>query len=131
ILDEVAMPIDVKDKKALKVVAETSMISKSVNASREYLADLAVKAVTAVAEQEGKKWNVDMDNIQIVKKTGGSTEDSEFIQGIILDKDPVHPQMPRKLEKAKIALLDVAIEVQKTEVDAKIEITDPSQMHAF
>src|SRR5690606_1737839 len=114
ILDEVAMPIDVKDKKALKVVAETSMISKSVNASREYLADLAVKAVTAVAEQEGKKWNVDMDNIQIVKKTGGSTEDSEFIQGIILDKDPVHPQMPRKLEKAKIALLDVAIEVQKT-----------------
>jgi len=131
ILDEIAMPIDVKDKKALKVVAETSMISKSVNASREYLADLAVKAVTAVAEQNGKKWDVDMDNIQIVKKTGGSMEDSEFIQGIILDKDPVHPQMPRKLENAKIALLDVAIEVQKTEVDAKIEITDPSQMHAF
>ena len=131
ILDEIAMPIDVKDKNALKVVAETSMISKSVNASREYLADLAVKAVTAVAEQNGKKWNVDMDNIQIVKKTGGSMEDSEFIQGIILDKDPVHPQMPRKLENAKIALLDVAIEVQKTEVDAKIEITDPSQMHAF
>jgi len=131
ILDEIAMPIDVKDKKALKVVAETSMISKSVTASREYLADLAVKAVTAVAEQNGKKWDVDMDNIQIVKKTGGSMEDSEFIQGIILDKDPVHPQMPRKLENAKIALLDVAIEVQKTEVDAKIEITDPSQMHAF
>ncbi len=131
ILDEIAMPIDVKDKNALKVVAETSMISKSVNASREYLADLAVKAVTTVAEQNGKKWNVDMDNIQIVKKTGGSMEDSEFIQGIILDKDPVHPQMPRKLENAKIALLDVAIEVQKTEVDAKIEITDPSQMHAF
>ncbi len=131
ILEEIAMPIDPKDKKALKVVAETSMISKSVSASREYLADLAVKAVTAVAEQDGKKWNVDMDNIQVVKKTGGSTEDSEFIQGIILDKDPVHPQMPRKLEKAKIALLDVAIEVQKTEVDAKIEITDPSQMHAF
>ena len=131
ILDEVADEIDVKDEKTLKMIAETAMISKSVSGSREYLADLAVKAVSAVAEKVDNKWYVDTDNIQVVKKTGGSMEDSQFIQGIILDKDPVHPQMPRKIEDARIALLDVAIEVQKTEVDAKIEITDPSQMQAF
>jgi thermosome len=131
ILDEISEEIDVKDTEALKMIAETSMISKSVSTSRGYLADLAVKAVSAVAEKVDGKWNVDMDNIQVVKKSGGSMEESQFIQGIILDKDPVHPQMPRKLENARIALLDVAVEVQKTEVDAKIEITDPSQMQAF
>ncbi|MDW5561904.1 MAG: thermosome subunit beta [Methanomassiliicoccus sp.] len=131
ILDELAMDVDVKDKKTLKLIAETSMISKSVNASRESLADFSVKAVTAVAEQTGKKWFVDMDNIQLVKKTGGSIDDTQFIQGIIVDKEPVHPAMPKKIEKAKIALLDAAVEVQKTEIDAKIEITDPTQMQAF
>jgi thermosome len=131
ILDKLAMDVDVKDKKTLKLIAETSMISKSVSGSRESLADLAVKAVSAVAEQNNKKWAVDMDNIQVVKKTGGSMEDTQFIQGIIVDKEPVHPAMPKKIEKAKIALLDTAVEVQKTEIDAKIEITDPSQMQAF
>ncbi|MBI0582675.1 MAG: TCP-1/cpn60 chaperonin family protein [Methanomassiliicoccus sp.] len=131
VLDDLAMNVDVKDKKTLKLIAETSMISKSVSGSRENLADLSVKAVSAVAEQNGKKWNVDLDNIQIVKKTGGSMDDTEFIQGIIIDKEPVHTGMPKRVEKAKIALLDVAVEVQKTEIDAKIEITDPSQMQAF
>jgi thermosome len=131
ILDKLAMEVDVKDKKTLKLIAETSMISKSVNASRESLADLSVKAITAVAEQTNKKWNVDMDNIQLVKKTGGSIDDTQFIQGIIVDKEPVHPAMPKRIEKAKIALLDAAVEVQKTEIDAKIEITDPTQMQAF
>jgi archaeal chaperonin len=131
VLDDLAMDVDVKDKKTLKLIAETSMISKSVSGSRENLADLAVKAVSSVAEQSGKKWNVDMDNIQLVKKAGSSIDDSQFIQGVIIDKEPVHPGMPKKVEKAKIALLDTAIEVQKTEIDAKIEITDPSQMQAF
>jgi thermosome len=131
VLDELAEDVDVKDKKTLKLIAETSMISKSVSGSRENLADLAVKAVTSVAEQNGKKWTVDMDNIQLVKKTGGSIDDSQFIQGVIIDKEPVHPGMPKRIEKAKIVLLDTAIEVQKTEIDAKIEITDPSQMQAF
>jgi archaeal chaperonin len=131
VLDDLAMDVDVKDKKTLKLIAETSMISKSVSGSRENLADLAVKAVSSVAEQNGKKWNVDMDNIQLVKKAGSSIDDSQFIQGVIIDKEPVHPGMPKKVEKAKIALLDTAIEVQKTEIDAKIEITDPSQMQAF
>lgn len=131
VLDRLAMDVDVKDKKTLKLIAETSMISKSVSASRESLADLSVKAISAVAEQNNKKWSVDMDNIQIVKKTGGSMDDTQFIQGIIVDKEPVHPAMPKKIEKAKLALLDTAIEVQKTEIDAKIEITDPTQMQAF
>jgi thermosome len=131
VLDGLAIDVDVKDKKTLKLIAETSMISKSVSASRESLADLSVKAVSAVAEQNNKKWSVDMDNIQVVKKTGGSMDDTQFIQGIIVDKEPVHPAMPKKIEKAKLALLDTAIEVQKTEIDAKIEITDPTQMQAF
>jgi thermosome len=131
VLDAVAMNVDPKDKKTLRLIAETSMISKSVSGSRESLADLSVNAVASIAEKEGGKWYVDMDNIQVVKKTGGSMDDTQFIQGIIIDKEPVHPAMPKKIEKAKIALLDAAIEVQKTEIDAKIEITDPSQMQAF
>ena len=131
VLDKVAMNIDMKDKGTLKMIAETSMISKSVGTSRDYLADLAVKACSAVTEMKDGKPFVDMDNIQVVKKTGGSIDRSEFIQGIIIDKEPVHPAMPKHIEKAKIALLDTAIEVQKTEIDAKIEITDPSQMQAF
>lgn len=131
VLDKVAMNIDMKDKGTLKMIAETSMISKSVGTSRDYLADLAVKACSAVTEMKDGKPFVDMDNIQVVKKTGGSIDSSEFIQGIIIDKEPVHPAMPKHIEKAKIALLDTAIEVQKTEIDAKIEITDPSQMQAF
>jgi len=131
VLDSVSTPVSIDDKDALKLIAETSMISKSVSGSREALAELTVNAVTAIAEKDGDKWTVDMDNIQIVKKTGGSMDDTEFIQGVIIDKEPVHPAMPKKVENAKIALLDAAIEVQKTEIDAKIEITDPSQMAAF
>jgi len=131
VLDAVAMEVDAKDKKTLRLIAETSMISKSVSGSREGLADMSVNAISSVAEKTNGKWFVDMDNIQVVKKTGGSMDDTQFIQGIIVDKEPVHPAMPKTVEKAKIALLDVAIEVQKTEIDAKIEITDPSQMQAF
>ncbi len=131
VLDKVATPVDIKDTETLKKIAGTAMISKSVSSSRVGLSDLSVKAVTAISEQEGDKWIVDMDNIQIVKKTGGSMNDTQFIQGIIIDKEPVHPAMPHKIEDAKVALLDAAIEVQKTEIDAKIEITDPSQMAAF
>jgi chaperonin GroEL (HSP60 family) len=112
-------------------IARTAMISKSVSASRDLLADVAVKAVSAVAEKKDGKWIVDDDNIQIVKKQGGSMDDTKMISGIIVDKEAVHPAMPKKVEKAKIALVDSALEVKKTEIDAKIEITDPSQLHAF
>jgi thermosome len=131
ILDSVAISVSPDDKETLMDIARTAMISKSVSASRNLLADVAVKAVSAVAEKKDGKWLVDDDNIQIVKKQGGSTDDTQMISGIIVDKEAVHPAMPKKVEKAKIALVDSALEVKKTEIDAKIEITDPSQLHAF
>jgi len=131
ILEDVAIPVTADDKETLMDIARTAMISKSVSASRDLLADVAVKAVSAVAEKKDGKWFVDDDNIQIVKKQGGSMDDTKMIAGIIVDKEAVHPAMPKRVEKAKIALVDSALEVKKTEIDAKIEITDPSQLHAF
>ncbi len=131
LLEELAIKVSPDDKDALMDIARTSMISKSVSASRDLLADVAVRAVSAVAEKKDGKWYVDDDNIQIVKKQGGSMDDTQMISGIIVDKEAVHSGMPKKVEKAKIALVDSALEVKKTEIDAKIEITDPSQLHAF
>ncbi len=131
ILETVSMPVDIKDRSTLRKIAMTSMMSKSVVGSREHMADVAVDAVIMVAEKTDGHYVVDTDNIQVVKKQGGSMDDTQLIEGIILDKEPVHPAMPKKIEKAKILLLDAALEVKKTEIDAKIEITDPSQMAAF
>ena len=131
-LEEVAIKVSPNDKESLMDIAKTAMISKSVAASREILAKVAVDAITAIAEKrENGTWTVDDDNIQIVKKQGGSMDDTTMISGIIVDKEAVHPAMPKKVEKAKVALVDSALEVKKTEIDAKIEITDPSQLHAF
>jgi chaperonin GroEL (HSP60 family) len=126
ILEKRADKVGVKDREALKKIAMTAMMSKSVSASREHLAGIAVDAVVAVAEKEGSGYRVDMDNIQMVKKQGAGMEDTELIRGIIVDKEPVHPGMPRLVKKAKIALVDSALEVKKTEIDAKIQITDPT-----
>jgi len=131
VLEKVAMKIDIKDRELLRDIAMTSMMSKSVVGSREHMADVAVDAVVKVAEKTDGKWVVDTDNIQVVKKQGGSMKDTEMIEGIIVDKEPVHPAMPKKVVKAKVMLLDAALEIKKTEIDAKIEITDPSQMQAF
>ena len=131
VLEKVAMKIDIKDRELLRDIAMTSMMSKSVVGSREHMADVAVDAVIKVAEKTDGKWIVDTDNIQVVKKQGGSMKDTEMIEGIIVDKEPVHPAMPKKVAKAKVMLLDAALEIKKTEIDAKIEITDPSQMQAF
>ncbi len=132
ILEEGAITVSPSDKDALMDIARTAMISKSVSASRDLLSEVAVGAVSSVAEKkEGGGWTVDDDNIQIVKKQGGSMDDTQMIAGIIVDKEAVHPAMPKKVEKAKVALVDSAFEVKKTEIDAKIEITDPSQLHAF
>ena len=131
ILETVAEPVDIKDRETLRKIAMTAMMSKSVVGSREHMADVAVDAVIKVAEKTDGRYVVDLDNIQVVKKHGGSMDDTELIEGIIIDKEPVHPAMPKKLEKAKILLLDAAMEIKKTEIDAKIEITDPSQMAAF
>jgi len=131
ILEKTADKISIKDKDNLKKIAMTAMMSKSVSASREHLAGIAVDAVAAVAEKDGSGYVIDKDNIQMVKKQGAAMEETELIRGVIVDKEPVHPGMPKQVKKAKIALVDSALEVKKTEIDAKIQITDPSNLQAF
>src|SRR6266705_1713239 len=132
VLEKVASKISIKDLDTLKKVGMTSMSSKSASGHKELLADIAVKAVTTVAEQRADaSYFVDDDNIQIVKKQGGSIADTTLVDGIIVDKERVHPGMPSEVKDAKIALVDAALEVKKTEIDAKIEITDPTQLQAF
>ncbi|NLX47411.1 MAG: thermosome subunit [Euryarchaeota archaeon] len=131
VLDTISVKVEPKDRETLMKIAKTAMMSKSISGSKELMAQVAVDSVSNVAEKVNGKWQVDMDNIQVTKKHGGSMDDTQLIAGIIVDKEPVHPGMPKRIEKAKIALLDVALEIKKTEIDAKIEITDPTQMHAF
>ncbi len=130
-LGKLAIPIKTGDKKTLKNIAMTSMASKGASAEKELLADVVVDAVTSIAEQIGTKTIVDMDNIQIQKKQGGSIRDTRIIKGIILDKERVHEGMPKQLKNAKIALVNAALEIKKTEVDARIQIQDPTQLQAF
>jgi archaeal chaperonin len=132
VLEKVATKVSIKDADILKKVAMTAMSSKSASGHKELLADISVKAVSTVAEQRAdNSYFVDDDNIQIVKKQGGSIADTQLVDGIIVDKERVHPGMPSEVKDAKIALVDAALEVKKTEIDAKIEITDPSQLQAF
>jgi len=131
-LEKVSTKISIKDLDTLKKVAMTAMSSKSSSGHKEHLADISVKAVTTVAERRAdESYFVDDDNIQIVKKQGASIADTQLVDGIIVDKERVHPGMPSEVKDAKIALIDAALEVKKTEIDAKIEITDPTQLQAF
>ncbi len=130
-LYEIAVPINIDDEETLKKIAMTSLTSKAVHDAREYFAELAVKAVKQIAEKRGDKYYIDLDNIQIIKKYGGSLLDSMLVYGVVLDKEVVHPGMPRRVENAKIALIDAPLEIEKPEIDAEIRITDPSQMRAF
>ena len=131
IINKIAVPLDVNDRKTLLKVALTSMSSKSVGGARDHLAEISIDAVKQIAEQRGDKTIADIDNIQLIKKTGKSLMETELIQGIIIDKEVVNPGMPKKKENAKIALLDSALEIEKTEITAEIRIKDPSQMKAF
>lgn len=131
ILEEIARPIDINDKETLKNIALTSMSGKSVERASPFLADIVVQAVSEVVQKENGKIVIDDDDIKREKKHGGSAEETELIKGIVIDKEIVHPGMPKKIENAKIALLDVAIEVKETETDAEIRITSPEQMQAF
>jgi len=131
IIDELARPVTIDDKDLLVKVALTSLSSKALHGARRKFAELAVEAIAKVAEKRGDKWYVDLDNVQIVKKHGGSLLDTELVEGIVLDKEVVHPGMPKRVEKAKIALLDAPLEVEKPEIDAEIRISDPTQMRKF
>lgn len=131
ILNQLGVKVDPKNKKTLKNVAITAMTGKSVMGNKEYLANITVDAILAVAEKKGTKYVVDIDNIKVEKKHGGSVKDTTLVEGIILDKERVHPRMPSSVKNARIALIDSALEIKKTEVDAKIQITDPNQLQAF
>jgi chaperonin GroEL (HSP60 family) len=112
-------------------IARTSMASKLVSVNSEPLSKIVVDAVIAVAEKADGHYKVDIDNIKIEKKAGGSIEDTKLIQGIVLDKEVVHGAMPKRIEEAKIALLNAALEIEKPEMSAEIRISEPQQMHMF
>ena len=130
-LKKMARDVKVEDESVLKNIAITSMTGKSSEGASDHLAKVAVDAVKAVMGKEDGKIIVDTDNIKVEKKQGGSAEDSQMIRGIIIDKEIVHPSMPKSLKGARIALLDSALEIEKTETDAQIQITNPEQMQAF
>jgi thermosome len=131
VLEKIATTVNPTSKESLKKVAMTSMASKMVAENKEQLAEIAVEAVLHVAEKVGEEYRVDLDDIMVEKKPGESVTDTKLIKGIVLDKEVVHPGMPKRVEDAKIALLDTALEVEKTEFDAKINIETPEQMEAF
>ena len=131
VLNKIGEPIKLEDKVALKKVAVTSMHSKGLGGAREHFADIAIEAVKQITEKRGDSMYADIDNIQLVKKEGKSLMDTELVNGVIIDKEVVHPGMPKHVKKAKIALLDSALEIEKTEISAEIRINDPTQMKAF
>ncbi len=130
-LRKIAVPVARNDTETLKKIAATAMHGKISETVKEFFADLAVRAVLQVAEERDGKWYVDLDNIQIVKKHGGGLYDTQLVYGVVVDKEVVHPAMPKRVMNAKIALLDSPLEVEKPEIDAEIRINSPDQMRAF
>jgi thermosome len=127
ILKALAVSVSTKDEDLLRKIAITAMTGKGSQSAREELADMAVKAVRVV-DEDG---TVDTDNITVEKKVGGGITDSLLVSGVVIDKDRLHPSMPKSVTDARIALLNAAVEIEKTEVDAKIQITSPDQLQAF
>jgi len=130
-LEKIAIPVKPSGKEFLKKVAATSMASKLVAENKEQLAEIAVEAVLSVARKVGEGYLIDLDDIMVEKKPGESLTETKLIEGLVLDKEVVHSGMPKRVEKAKIALLESALEVKKTEFDAKINIESPEQIGYF
>jgi len=131
VLAEIAKPVDLKDSETLRKIAVTSMRGKSLGGAFDHFAEIAVDAVNQVIEKRGDAFFADIENIQLVKKEGKSLLDTELVRGVIVDKEVVHSGMPKRMEKAKIALMDTALEIEKTEFSAEIKISNPQQMQAF
>ena len=131
ILSSIAIKVDPKDREWLNKIARTSMATKLVSSEGKYLATLVVDALLLVAEEQDGKLKVDIDDVKVEKKPGGSITDSKLIQGIVLDKEVVHSGMPKRVTNAKIALLNCPLEIEKTEFDAKININNPEQIKMF
>ncbi len=130
-INKVAWPVEEDDRATLRKVAITSMSSKAIGNAKEHFADMAIDAVMQIVEKRGDKSVADIDNVQVIKKTGKGLFESQLVKGLVIDKEVVHPGMPKMVEKAKIALLDAALEIEKTEMSAEIRIRDPNQMKAF
>ena len=131
LLNKYAITIDIKDRETIKKVVLTSMASKSLGFAREHLADIAIDAVLSVVREVDGKLKADKDDIQIIKKEGKSLLESELVKGIIVDKEVVHSAMPKRIENARIALIDAPFEIEKTEFSAEIRIRDPSKIKEF
>jgi len=131
VLHEIANKVDIEDKELLIKIARTSMYSKLVSEDSLILSQIAVDATKQVAEKVDESLSLDLDNIKVEKKAGGSIHDTKLIKGMVLDKEVVHSGMPKRIENAKIALFNSALEIEKTEMSAEIRINDPQQMQRF
>jgi len=131
LLSELAKTVDPHEREILLKISKTSMESKLISEDSDMLSKLVVDAILQVVEKQGESNKVDLDNIKVEKKAGGSIRSTSLIKGIVLDKEVVHSGMPTKIEKAKIALVNSALEIEKTEMSAEIRITDPTQMQMF
>jgi len=127
----IAIKVTPTDRVMLKKVAKVALASKLLAEHKDFVADLAVTAVMQVADKSARGYEVDVDDVKVEKKPGGALTDTSLIQGVLLDKEVVHPGMPRRIENAKIALINCPLEVEKTEFDAKLNIQNPEQMKGF
>jgi thermosome len=130
-LEKASIDVDMDDRETLMKISNTSMRSKAVTSARDHLSSIVIDAIKQIIEKRDNRVIADVDNVQIVKKEGQSLSETELVKGIIVDKEVVHSGMPKKLKGAKIALLDSALEVKKTEFDAEIRITSPESIKAF
>ncbi|MFL6397954.1 MAG: thermosome subunit beta [Nitrososphaeraceae archaeon] len=133
VLNNIAQKIDGNDKEQLVRIAKTSMQTKLMSGEADEVSQIVVNAILQVTERnaDNKGYRVDIDDVKVDKKAGGSLHETKLIKGIILDKEVVHGGMPKRIEKAKIALINSALEIEKTEFDAKININSPEQMNMF
>src|ERR671932_2016432 len=131
VLNHIAQKIDPTEKDQLARIAKTSMQTKLVSKEADELAQIVVNAISQVSEKSDSSYRVDIDDVKVEKKAGGSLHETKLIKGIVLDKEVVHGGMPKRIEKAKIALINSALEIEKTEFDAKININSPEQMNMF
>ena len=131
IYSELSKKITADDKESLLKIATTSMQSKLISEDSDILSKIVVDAILSIATKKGDDYAIDLENIKVEKKAGGSIQDTQIVKGIVLDKEIVHSGMPTKIEKARIALVNSALEIEKTEMSSEIRITDPTQMQMF
>ncbi|MBS7651152.1 TCP-1/cpn60 chaperonin family protein [Candidatus Bathyarchaeota archaeon] len=130
-LDEISVRVKPTDKGMLRKIAEIAMATKTLAGEKDMLAEIASEAVLAVADKKGEKYMVDIEDVKIEKKAGGSLSDTKLVKGIVVDKEIVHARMPKRVEKAKIAMIIKPFEIEKPEFDSKLSIENPEQLEAF